>query len=188
MLARLSSRWVQHRVSPAHPRLKRKKRRVVSAPQATITYGATPPGEPTLLVTPLLARREVVMGYLVGLVCVLALGVMPLVGCSDSEGTGGAGATAGKGGSGGAAGTAEPSGTHAIASCATMWTVTTPILVPKTFAMSPTDLAVTSLAATISMTAPRRRVRLPMAHARRRRLWLTERHAPEARALLAPAS
>jgi hypothetical protein len=38
---------------------------------------------------------------LAGLVCVLALGVMPLVGCSDSEGTGG---SAGDGGSGGLGG------------------------------------------------------------------------------------
>ena len=42
------------------------------------------------------------MRYLVGLVCLLALGAMPLVGCSDSEGTGGSG------GEGGMAGMVEP--------------------------------------------------------------------------------
>jgi CubicO group peptidase (beta-lactamase class C family) len=44
---------------------------------------------------------EVFVHCVIGLVCVLALGVMPLVGCSDSEG---AGASAGDGGSGGAGG------------------------------------------------------------------------------------
>jgi hypothetical protein len=41
------------------------------------------------------------MKYLAGFVCVLALGVMPLVGCSDSEGTGGSGGMGGEGGTDG---------------------------------------------------------------------------------------
>ena len=41
------------------------------------------------------------MRYLVGFMCALALGVMPLVGCSDSEGTGGSGGSPGSGGMGG---------------------------------------------------------------------------------------
>jgi hypothetical protein len=53
------------------------------------------------------------MRYLFGFICVLALGVMPLVGCSEtsgeggSGGDGGSGGTAGDGGSGGVAGTAK---------------------------------------------------------------------------------
>ena len=38
------------------------------------------------------------MRYLVSLVCVLALGVMPMVGCSDEETTGGTGGDGGVGG------------------------------------------------------------------------------------------
>jgi len=41
------------------------------------------------------------MRYLLGLVCVLAIGLVPLIGCSDTEGTGGTGGTAGAGGSAG---------------------------------------------------------------------------------------
>ena len=41
------------------------------------------------------------MRYLVSLVCVLALGVMPMVGCSDEETTGGTGGVGGVGGDGG---------------------------------------------------------------------------------------
>jgi hypothetical protein len=44
------------------------------------------------------------MRYLFGFVCVLALGVMPLVGCSDGEGAGGSGGSAGAGGSAGSGG------------------------------------------------------------------------------------
>ena len=33
------------------------------------------------------------MRYFIGLVCVLALDVMPMAGCSDNEGTGGTGGT-----------------------------------------------------------------------------------------------
>ena len=44
------------------------------------------------------------MRYLVGLMCVLALGVMPMVGCSDEETTGGTGGAAGDGGNGGEGG------------------------------------------------------------------------------------
>jgi hypothetical protein len=50
------------------------------------------------------------MRYLFGLLCVCALGVMPLVGCSETAGDGGnggdggSGGTAGDGGSGGTAG------------------------------------------------------------------------------------
>jgi hypothetical protein len=39
--------------------------------------------------------------YLVGFLCVYALGVMPLVGCSDSNGGGGSGGVGGTGGTGG---------------------------------------------------------------------------------------
>jgi hypothetical protein len=45
------------------------------------------------------------MRYLFGFMCVLALGVMPLVGCSETSGEGGSGGTAGDGGSGGHGGT-----------------------------------------------------------------------------------
>lgn len=41
------------------------------------------------------------MRYLVGFVAVMALGVVPLVGCSGTEGTGGSGGDGGAGGSGG---------------------------------------------------------------------------------------
>ena len=41
------------------------------------------------------------MRYLVSLVCALALGVMPMVGCSDEETTGGTGGVGGEGGMGG---------------------------------------------------------------------------------------
>jgi hypothetical protein len=44
------------------------------------------------------------MRYLFGLICVLALGVMPMVGCSETAGAGGSGGAAGDGGSGGTAG------------------------------------------------------------------------------------
>jgi len=43
------------------------------------------------------------MRYLLGFLVVCALGVMPLVGCSDPEGTGGSGGSAGSGGAGGVA-------------------------------------------------------------------------------------
>ncbi len=45
------------------------------------------------------------MRYLIGLICVLALGVMPLVGCSDEETIDGTGGTGGEGGEGGEGGT-----------------------------------------------------------------------------------
>jgi len=44
------------------------------------------------------------MRYLFGFLCVCALGVMPLVGCSETTGDGGSGGTAGDGGSGGTGG------------------------------------------------------------------------------------
>jgi len=47
------------------------------------------------------------MRYLFGFLCVCALGVMPLVGCSETSGDGGNGGTAGDGGSGGTGGTGE---------------------------------------------------------------------------------
>ncbi|MGB5219966.1 MAG: hypothetical protein WBN60_02985, partial [Polyangiales bacterium] len=40
------------------------------------------------------------MRYLFGFLCVCALGVMPLVGCSEGEGGGGDGGSAGMGGGG----------------------------------------------------------------------------------------
>ena len=45
------------------------------------------------------------MPYLFGLLCVCALGVMPLVGCSEGGGAGGSGGSAGTGGTGGTGGT-----------------------------------------------------------------------------------
>ena len=43
------------------------------------------------------------MRYLFGCLCVCALGVFPLVGCSETSGDGGSGGSAGSGGSGGCA-------------------------------------------------------------------------------------
>ncbi len=45
------------------------------------------------------------MRYLFGFLCVCALGVVPLVGCSETAGEGGSGGSAGDGGSGGTGGT-----------------------------------------------------------------------------------
>ncbi len=45
------------------------------------------------------------MRYLSGIICVCALGAMPLVGCSDNDGGGGSGGAAGTGGSAGNGGT-----------------------------------------------------------------------------------
>jgi hypothetical protein len=45
------------------------------------------------------------MRYLFGFLCVCALGLMPLVGCTDADGGGGSGGMGGDGGSGGAGGT-----------------------------------------------------------------------------------
>ena len=42
------------------------------------------------------------MRYLFGFLCVCALGVMPLMGCSETSGDGGSGGSAGTGGTGGA--------------------------------------------------------------------------------------
>ncbi|MGB5416986.1 MAG: hypothetical protein WBN01_20300, partial [Polyangiales bacterium] len=44
------------------------------------------------------------MRYAFGFLCVCALGLMPLVGCTDDGGDGGSGGTAGTGGDGGTAG------------------------------------------------------------------------------------
>jgi len=44
------------------------------------------------------------MRYLFGFMCVLALGVMPMVGCGETEGTGGSGGSAASGGSAGTGG------------------------------------------------------------------------------------
>ncbi|MBW2375703.1 MAG: hypothetical protein JRF55_06850 [Deltaproteobacteria bacterium] len=44
------------------------------------------------------------MRYLFGFMCVLALGVMPMLGCSETTGDGGVGGSAGTGGTGGSAG------------------------------------------------------------------------------------
>ena len=41
------------------------------------------------------------MRYVFGFLCVCALGVMPLLGCSETTGDGGSGGTAGDGGTGG---------------------------------------------------------------------------------------
>ena len=50
------------------------------------------------------------MWYLFEFICVLALGVMPLAGCSDDEGVGGSGGSAGTGGVGGSGGGMAGSG------------------------------------------------------------------------------
>ena len=55
------------------------------------------------------------MRYLFGFLCVCALGVMPLVGCSETTGDGGSGGTAGDGGTGGMAGNGGSAGTGGIA-------------------------------------------------------------------------
>lgn len=47
------------------------------------------------------------MRYLFGFLCVCALGVMPLLGCSETAGDGGSGGSAGAGGDGGGGGTGE---------------------------------------------------------------------------------
>ena len=54
------------------------------------------------------------MRYFMGLVCVLALSVMPMVGCSETTGTGGIG---GEGGMGGSAGSGGTGGTGGIPEC-----------------------------------------------------------------------
>ena len=50
------------------------------------------------------------MRYLFGFLCVCALGVMPLVGCSETSGDGGSGGSAGTGGSAGSGGTGGAGG------------------------------------------------------------------------------
>ena len=50
------------------------------------------------------------MRYVFGFMCVCALGLVPLIGCSETTGDGGSGGAAGDGGSGGTAGDGEGSG------------------------------------------------------------------------------
>ena len=50
------------------------------------------------------------MRYLVGFICVLVLGVVPLVGCGETTGDGGTGGSAGSGGTGGTSGTGGTGG------------------------------------------------------------------------------
>jgi hypothetical protein len=50
------------------------------------------------------------MRYLFGFMCVLALGVMPMVGCGETEGAGGSGGDGGNGGVGGDGGSAGVGG------------------------------------------------------------------------------
>ena len=54
------------------------------------------------------------MRYLFGFLCVCALGLMPLVGCTDDGGAGGSGGTAGDGGSGGTGGDGGTRGSGGI--------------------------------------------------------------------------
>jgi hypothetical protein len=54
--------------------------------------------------------REVPMRYLVPFMCVCALGIVPLVGCGETVGTGGNGGTGGEGGMAGIAGTGGTGG------------------------------------------------------------------------------
>ncbi len=51
------------------------------------------------------------MRYLFGLLCVCALGVTPLVGCSETAGDGGSGGAGGDGGTGGSGGIGGDGGT-----------------------------------------------------------------------------
>lgn len=53
------------------------------------------------------------MRYLFGLVCVLAIGLLPLIGCSDTEGDGGSGGAAGSGGTAGDGGDGGTGGAKA---------------------------------------------------------------------------
>jgi len=55
------------------------------------------------------------MRYVFGFLCVCALGLMPLVGCSETADDGGDGATGGDGGSAGTGGTAGSAGTGGAA-------------------------------------------------------------------------
>jgi hypothetical protein len=54
------------------------------------------------------------MRYLFGFLCVCALGVVPLVGCSETTGDGGSGGMGGDGGSGGSGGDGGTGGTGAV--------------------------------------------------------------------------
>ena len=56
------------------------------------------------------------MRYLCGFLCVCALGVVPLVGCSETTGDGGGGGSAGTGGMGGSGGSAGSGGSGGFAS------------------------------------------------------------------------
>ncbi|MGB5285195.1 MAG: hypothetical protein WBN29_11840, partial [Polyangiales bacterium] len=55
------------------------------------------------------------MRYLFGFLCVCALGLVPLVGCGETQGGGGSAGTGGQGGSGGSAGTGGAGDSVAIA-------------------------------------------------------------------------
>ncbi len=57
------------------------------------------------------------MRYLFGFLCMCALGVMPLVGCSETGGDGGSGGTAGSGGVGGSAGDGGSVGNGGMPGC-----------------------------------------------------------------------
>jgi hypothetical protein len=57
------------------------------------------------------------MHYLFGFLCICALGVVPLVGCSETTGDGGSGGTAGGGGTGGDGGMGGDGGTGGIPEC-----------------------------------------------------------------------
>lgn len=56
------------------------------------------------------------MRYFVGCLCVCALGMVPLLGCSETAGNGGSGGTAGNGGSGGTRGCADWAGEWTLSS------------------------------------------------------------------------
>ena len=57
------------------------------------------------------------MRYLFGFLCVCALGIMPVVGCSETAGDGGSGGTGGDGGTGGSGGVGGDGGTGGMPRC-----------------------------------------------------------------------
>ncbi|MBW2379539.1 MAG: hypothetical protein JRG70_08295 [Deltaproteobacteria bacterium] len=74
------------------------------------------------------------MRYLVGFMCVLALGVMPVVGCGETEGTGGSGGSAGIGGvgGGGSGGSGGTPATEAVRVAFIGDSITEPVGTPAT--------------------------------------------------------
>ena len=82
--------------------------RFCKSPRNRQIYAGTPDAYTSLdlavLLTGAVATGEVVMRYLFGFLCVCALGVMPVVGCSDTGGGGSAGSANDAGGGAGGSG------------------------------------------------------------------------------------